>query len=244
MHPDLTPTGEPVYELRGITRSYPSGDAAVHAIDGIDLRIDRGEFAVIAGPSGSGKTTLLQLLGALDRPTDGELRFEDRDLGSLSDGELTELRLRRIGFVFQQFNLIPTLTAQQNVEAALAPTGMKTAERLERAAELLGRVGLAGRLSHLPSQLSGGEQQRVAIARSLANRPDVLLADEPTGNLDTATGEEIVSLLHDLNADGLTVVLITHDPSIAGAARRLVRLRDGRIAEAGLQPADGVVEVG
>ena len=235
-------TTEPVYELRSLTRSYPSGDTILNAIDGIDLRIDRGEFVVVAGPSGSGKTTLLQLLGALDRPTAGELRFEGDDLASLGDGDLTKLRLTRIGFVFQQFNLIPTLTAQQNVEAALAPTGMKTDERLARSAELLERVGLGERLAHLPTQLSGGEQQRVAIARSLANRPDVLLADEPTGNLDSATGEGIMSLLHDLNADGLTVVLITHDPSIAGAARRLVRLRDGRIAapdaEIALAPAE------
>ena len=230
MHTDTT--ADTVYDLRGLTRSYASGDTTLNAIDAIDLRIDRGEFVVIAGPSGSGKTTLLQLLGALDRPTAGALRFEGDDLATLSDGDLTKLRLTRIGFVFQQFNLIPTLTAQQNVEAALAPTGMKTAERLARSAELLERVGLGGRLSHLPSQLSGGEQQRVAIARSLANRPDVLLADEPTGNLDSTTGAEIMSLLHDLNADGLTVVLITHDPSIAGAARRLVQLRDGRIVAA------------
>jgi putative ABC transport system ATP-binding protein len=240
---DITRTGgEAVYELRGLTRSYPSGGALLHAIDAIDLRIDRGEFVVIAGPSGSGKTTLLQLLGALDRPTAGELRFEGADLATLGDRDLTRLRLRRIGFVFQQFNLIPTLTAQQNVEAALAPTGMKTDERRARSSELLERVGLGGRLSHLPSQLSGGEQQRVAIARSLANRPDVLLADEPTGNLDSATGKEIMALLRDLNAGGLTVVLITHDPLIAGAARRLVRLCDGRIANrephVGLAPAE------
>jgi putative ABC transport system ATP-binding protein len=244
-HHDMNITrtgGEAIYELRGLTRSYHTGGTILNAIDAIDLRIGRGEFVVIAGPSGSGKTTLLQLLGALDRPTAGELRFEGGDLAALSDGDLTKLRLRRIGFVFQQFNLIPTLTAQQNVEAALAPTGMKTDERLARSSELLERVGLGGRLSHLPSQLSGGEQQRVAIARSLANRPDVLLADEPTGNLDSTTGEEIMALLHDLNADGLTVVLITHDPSIAGAARRRVRLHDGRIAapdsEIALAPAE------
>ena len=227
---DTTPAGAPVYELRALTRSYPSGDTTLNAVDGIDLRIDRGEFVVVAGPSGSGKTTLLQLLGALDRPTSGELRFEGDDLAGRGDGELTKLRLRRIGFVFQQFNLIPTLTAQQNVEAALAPAGMTTPERLARSSELLRRVGLGERLSHLPSQLSGGEQQRVAIARSLANRPDVLLADEPTGNLDSATGAEIMSLLRDLNADGLTIVLITHDPSIAGSAGRVVRLQDGRVA--------------
>jgi putative ABC transport system ATP-binding protein len=242
---DMEPTapGAAVYDLRSLTRSYPSGDSVLNAIDGIDLRIDRGEFVVVAGPSGSGKTTLLQLLGALDRPTSGELRFEGDDLAARSDGELTKLRLRRIGFVFQQFNLIPTLTAQQNVEAALAPTGIKTPDRLARANELLDGVGLGERLSHLPSQLSGGEQQRVAIARSLANRPDVLLADEPTGNLDSATGDEIMALLHKLNADGLTIVLITHDPSIAGAARRLVRLRDGRIAEADTEAAPEPLEV-
>jgi putative ABC transport system ATP-binding protein len=242
---DMEPAapGAAVYDLRGLTRSYPSGDSVLNAIDGIDLRIDRGEFVVVAGPSGSGKTTLLQLLGALDRPTSGELRFEGDDLAARSDGELTKLRLRRIGFVFQQFNLIPTLTAQQNVEAALAPTGIKTPDRLARANELLDGVGLGERRSHLPSQLSGGEQQRVAIARSLANRPDVLLADEPTGNLDSATGDEIMALLHELNADGLTIVLITHDPSIAGAARRLVRLRDGRMAQADTEAAPQPLEL-
>ena len=225
----MNATTVPVFELHSLVRSYPSGDGVLNAIDGIDLQVDAGEFVVIAGPSGSGKTTLLQLLGTLDRPTSGQLLFEGRDLPQMSDRELTDLRLTRIGFVFQQFNLIPTLTAQQNVEAALAPAGASTAERTERSAELLGQVGLAGRLSHLPSQLSGGEQQRVAIARALANRPDVLLADEPTGNLDTTTGEEIMELLHSLNEGGLTIILITHDPSIAGTARRLVRLRDGRI---------------
>jgi putative ABC transport system ATP-binding protein len=219
----------PLYELRGVERTY----GAVHAVAGIDLDVDPGEFVVVVGPSGSGKTTLLQLLGALDRPTRGEIRFEGRPLERMGDGELARLRRETLGFVFQQFNLIPTLTAQQNVEVALAPMGGRGAERRERARELLDRVRLGHRLGNLPSQLSGGEQQRVAIARALANRPRVMLADEPTGNLDTATGEEIVGLLRALSAEeGLSVVLITHDATITRAAARVVHMRDGRILEA------------
>ena len=225
-------TVTPLYDLQDVTKAYGSGGARVVAVDRLDLRIAPGELVVVAGPSGSGKTTLLQLLGALDRPTEGAVRFEGRDLAALGDGELAALRRETLGFVFQQFNLIPTLTAQQNVEAAIAPTGASSAERRTRAAALLDRVGLAGRAAHLPTQLSGGEQQRVAIARALANGPRVLLADEPTGNLDSARGEEIIGLLQALNAEeDLSVVLITHDPAIAGAARRVVRLRDGRIAD-------------
>ena len=223
-------TTHPIYELRAVGRHFATGGPLVRALDAIDLEIAAGEFVVVAGASGSGKTTLLQLLGALDRPTDGALLFDGTDLSHLSDNELTEVRLRRIGFVFQQFNLIPTLTAAQNVEAALAPAGgLATADRHARAAELLGRVGLADRAHHLPTQLSGGEQQRVAIARALANNPDVLLADEPTGNLDSHTSEEIMELIRELNAAGPTVVLITHDPEIAGAAGRVVRLSDGKL---------------
>jgi ABC-type lipoprotein export system ATPase subunit len=222
----------PLYELRGVSRSYGSGATRVTAVDSVDLRIARGEFLVVAGPSGSGKTTLLQLLGALDRPTAGEIAFEGSPLARMGDGELARLRRDTLGFVFQQFNLIPTLTAAQNVEVPLAAAGLRRAQRRARTAELLERVGLSPRAGHLPSQLSGGEQQRVAIARALANEPDVVLADEPTGNLDTATGGEIVELLHELWRDGLSVVLITHDPAIAGGASRVVRLRDGRIAEA------------
>jgi len=222
----------PLYELEGVGRRYGQGATEVRALADVDLRISSGEFVVVAGPSGSGKTTLLQLLGALDRPTDGTVRFEGRDLGALGDGELAGLRLRALGFVFQQFNLIPTLTARQNVEAALAPTADDASARHVRAGELLEAVGLAARSEHLPSQLSGGEQQRVAIARALANEPRVLLADEPTGNLDSATGREILGLLRELaDRRGLTIVVVTHDPAIADDAPRVVHMRDGRTAE-------------
>jgi putative ABC transport system ATP-binding protein len=221
-----------LYQLEGVGRRYGQGATEVRALEGMDLRIAAGEFVVVAGPSGSGKTTLLQLLGALDRPTDGVVRFEGRDLTGLGDGELARLRLGELGFVFQQFNLIPTLTARQNVEAALAPTGADTTARHLRAGELLEAVGLAARSEHLPSQLSGGEQQRVAIARALANDPRVLLADEPTGNLDSATGREILALLRQLADNrGLTIIVVTHDPTIADDAPRVVHMRDGHAVE-------------
>ena len=224
--------GAPLYELTGAAKTYGQGDTRVRALDGIDLVIHRGEFLVIAGSSGSGKTTLLQLLGGLDHPSSGSIRFDGRDLAAAGDGELTELRLERVGFIFQQFNLVPTLNAQQNVEAALAPRRLKGSARTERARELLASVGLSPRANHLPSQLSGGEQQRVAIARALANDPDVLLADEPTGNLDTGTGREVMDVLARLNAErGSTLVLVTHDRAIAQGASRSVQMRDGRLAE-------------
>jgi putative ABC transport system ATP-binding protein len=223
----------PLYDLRAVTRSFRQGAEEIVAVNDVGLQIQAGEFLVVAGPSGSGKTTLLQLLGGLDRPTRGELRFEGRDLSRLGDAALTRLRLETFGFVFQQFNLIPTLTARENVEAALAPTGMATARRRSLAELKLDSVGLSARASHLPTQLSGGEQQRVAIARALANEPQVLLADEPTGNLDGANGREVLSLLGDVAAEqGRAVVLITHDPSVAESASRLVRMRDGRIEPA------------
>jgi len=221
------------YSLRGVGRRYGDGDGLVDALAEVDLEIRDGEFAAVVGPSGSGKSTLLQLLGALDRPTSGTIEFEGRDLARLGDEALAALRLERIGFVFQQFNLIPTLSARENVEVAIAPTGAPAGDRISRAEDLLGRVGLGDRAAHLPSQLSGGEQQRVAISRALANSPDVLLADEPTGNLDSATGASILGLLRELWSEaGLTVVLITHDSGIAAQAQRLVKLADGRIAEA------------
>jgi len=223
----------PLYELEGVGRRYGQGATEVRALEGVDLRMAHGEFVVVAGPSGSGKTTLLQLLGALDRPTDGVVRFEGRDLRGLGDRELARLRLEELGFVFQQFNLIPTLTARQNVEAALAPTAVDTSARHLRAGELLEAVGLGARSEHLPSQLSGGEQQRVAIARALANDPRVLLADEPTGNLDSTTGCEILALLRELaDVRGLTIVVVTHDPAIADDAPRVVHMRDGHTAAA------------
>jgi putative ABC transport system ATP-binding protein len=226
--------GPPVYRLRGASRFYGGRGVAVRALDAVDLEIAGGEFVVVAGPSGSGKSTLLQLLGALDRPSSGHVEFEGRDLARTQEGELAELRLRAIGFVFQQFNLIATLSASENVEVALAPTGIAGAERRARADRMLDRVGLGDRRDHLPSQLSGGEQQRVAIARALANEPRVLLADEPTGNLDTANGDAILALLYRLwEEEGLTIVLITHDAAIAGTAPRLLRLADGRVAEEG-----------
>ena len=228
----LTPL-TPLYDLRGVTRTFRQGAEDIIAVNDVDLQIHAGEFLVVAGPSGSGKTTLLQLLGGLDRPTGGELLFEGRDLSRLGDAALTRLRLDTFGFVFQQFNLIPTLTARENVEAALAPTRLATARRRTLAEVLLDAVGLADRITHLPSRLSGGEQQRVAIARALANEPQVLLADEPTGNLDVANGQEVMSVLRDVAAEqGRAVVLITHDPSIAQSATRLVRMSDGRIDEA------------
>ena len=221
-----------LYSLHGLTKRYPSGETEVRAVDGIDLELLTGEFAVVAGPSGSGKSTLLQLLGALDRPSEGSIEFEGRDLTTRSDAELADLRRERIGFVFQQFNLIPTLSAGENVELAMAPSAQPGDERHKRAHDLLERVGLDARAGHLPSQLSGGEQQRVAIARALANGPDVLLADEPTGNLDTTTGDSIIELLYRLWEDaGLTVVLVTHDPAVAGTSPRLIQLADGRIAD-------------
>src|SRR5439155_14526992 len=187
----MTEEANLLYELEDVTKHFGEGGARVTALDEVKLAVDSGEFVAVAGPSGSGKSTLLLLLGALDRPSSGWLRFDGRDLGELPDAELARLRLETFGFVFQQFNLVPTLTAQENVEAALAPLGRPGEERRARAQGLLDRVGLAARRDHLPTQLSGGEQQRVAIARALANEPRVLLADEPTGNLDSATGEEV-----------------------------------------------------
>jgi putative ABC transport system ATP-binding protein len=219
----------PLYELRGVARVFQRGPTIVRALDGVDLVIGGGEFVALEGPSGSGKTTLLQLLGALDRPSAGTLELDGADLVGRPDSALAELRLRSFGFVFQQFNLIPTLSALENVEAKLAPAGGTRT----RALELLAEVGLADRADHLPAQLSGGEQQRVAIARALSVEPRVVLADEPTGNLDSATGGEIIDLLASLAAEhGSTVIVATHDASLAARAPRRVALRDGKLAGA------------
>ena len=226
------------YELRGVSKRFELGGNHVHAVRDVDLALAAGETAAIVGPSGSGKTTLLQLLGGLERPSAGEILFEGRDIARMGDGELGRLRLHTFGFVFQQFNLIPTLTAAQNVELALAPTGVAADARREAVAGLLGSVGLAARADHVPAKLSGGEQQRVAIARALANEPHVLLADEPTGNLDSTTGSEIMDLLLSLSLRGRrTVLIVTHDLDIARRAGRVIRMRDGRIQAAEAEPA-------
>jgi putative ABC transport system ATP-binding protein len=223
---------EPQFELRGVAKRFRRGDIAVAAVDGVELDVAAGELVAIEGPSGSGKTTLLQLLGALDRPDEGRILFEGRDLAESSDNDLAHLRLHAFGFVFQQFNLIPTLSALENIEAVLAPTGLRGDELRARAGTLLEEVGLAARAEHVPSHLSGGEQQRVAIARALANEPQVILADEPTGNLDSKTGGDVIDLLAGLaGRRGTTVVVATHDVTLAARAPRRVAMRDGRIVE-------------
>jgi putative ABC transport system ATP-binding protein len=214
---------------RDVRRDYPLERDAVHALRGVSLEIAKREYVAIVGPSGCGKSSLLNLLGAIDAPTSGTVEIEGRNVGTLGDREVTEFRLRHIGFVFQRFYLLPILTARENVELPMAEAGVPAAERRQRSTELLRYVELDDRVRHRPSQLSGGEQQRVAIARALANRPSLLLADEPTGELDARTGQEIISLFGRLNADGTTVVVVTHDESLARAARRIVHMRDGEI---------------
>ncbi len=218
-------------ELSAVRKIYGAGDAAVRALDGVDLRIAKGEFVAIMGPSGSGKSTAMNILGCLDTPTDGQYRFSGIDVGALSRNQRTLLRRHFIGFVFQGFNLLPRTSAVENVELPLIYRGMPPVERRRRALAALAGVGLAGREGHAPSALSGGEQQRVAIARAIVTQPMVLLADEPTGNLDTRSGGEIMDLLIDLNRDrGITVIMVTHDPDMAEYAARIIRFVDGRIA--------------
>lgn len=224
--------GNDLLRLTGVSKVYGRGLHEVRALDGVSLTVESGEYVAITGPSGSGKSTLLNILGCLDSPTAGEYLFEGRPAQSLDDYGLAEIRNRRLGFVFQSFNLLPKYSARKNVEVPLAYSGAARGERKERAAAALSAVGLATRIDHRPSELSGGERQRVAIARALVNDPSILLADEPTGNLDTRVGHEIMKIIEDLNArTGLTVLVITHDPSIAARARRQVRLVDGKIVE-------------
>lgn len=218
-------------QIEDLTKTYVMGEETVIALDRVSLSINRGESIAIIGPSGSGKSTLMNLLGGLDRPSGGRYRFEGEEVARFSDDQLADFRNRRIGFVFQSFQLLPRLSALQNVELPMIYAGQPPRNRRDRAAELLERVGLGARMGHRPNQLSGGQQQRVAIARSLANQPDLLLADEPTGALDSATGVEVLALFQKLNAEGLTVVLVTHDRGVADAARRRIAFRDGRVTE-------------
>jgi putative ABC transport system ATP-binding protein len=216
-------------ELSGIRREYVVGAETVHALDDVALTVGAGEYVSIMGPSGSGKSTLLNVLGLLDRPTAGTYRLEGEDVSRLDDDALAAHRQRHIGFVFQFFHLIPRLTALENVELPLVLTGAAPRARRERAAAILESVGLKPRLDHRPDQLSGGERQRVAISRALIMQPSYLLADEPTGNLDTRSGDEIMQLLEQLNRDGIALLIVTHDPVIGGRARRHLKLRDGKI---------------
>ena len=216
-------------EVRDLVRHYPMGEARVAALKGVSFDVEDGEYVAIVGPSGCGKSTLLNLLGVIDRPTAGTVSIGGERVDRLPDARATEFRLRRIGFVFQRFYLMQALTARENIELPLSEAGVKGAERRDRARALLEYVGLGPRESHRPSQLSGGEQQRVAIARALANAPRLLLADEPTGELDARTGAEMIALFERLNADGTTIVVVTHDEDLAAAARRVIHMRDGSI---------------
>jgi putative ABC transport system ATP-binding protein len=221
----------PLLEAHDVQRRYEAGESTVHALRGVSVTIARGEFVAIVGASGSGKSTLLHLLGAVDAPDAGRVIFEGRDISRLSDAEATRLRLLRVGLVFQRFYLMPTLSALENVMLPMAEAGLAPAARRARAEELLRYVGLGERTGHRPTQLSGGEQQRVAVARALANEPALLLADEPTGELDAATGAALIALLQRLNADGLTCVLVTHDAALAQSAQRVITMKDGRIVQ-------------
>ncbi|TKA02170.1 ABC transporter ATP-binding protein [Actinacidiphila oryziradicis] len=222
----MTDTPAPVVQLSGVGKEYPGGVAALR---GVDLRIERGELVAIVGPSGSGKSTLLHIVGTLDRPSSGVVAVAGHDIATLSDRRLSALRSQHVGFVFQAFHLVPGMSARDNVAEGLVYRGLPRAERRRRAERALERVGLADRMGHRPHQLSGGQKQRVAIARAVVGEPDLLLADEPTGALDSASGASVMTLLHDLNKEGATIAVITHDTEIAGQLPRQVRIRDGRI---------------
>jgi putative ABC transport system ATP-binding protein len=220
-----------VVEARGLARDYSFGKEVVHALAGVSFDVETSDWVAIVGPSGCGKSTLLNLLGAIDRPTRGSVASNGTDVARMEDKQATSFRLRNIGFVFQRFYLMPTLSARENVELPMAEAGVGKSDRASRAKELLSYVGLGHRERHRPSELSGGEQQRVAIARALANRPAILLADEPTGELDARTGGEIIDLFGRLNRDGTTLIVVTHDEDLASAARRKIHMRDGTIVD-------------
>jgi putative ABC transport system ATP-binding protein len=240
----MSAAAEPLIEVRDLWRIYEVGEAPLAALAGVSLDVARGEFVAVMGSSGSGKSTFLNVLGCLDRPTRGSYRLAGREVAGLSSDERAELRNREIGFVFQSFNLVPRTSALENVELPLVYRGVPPAEQRERARDALRGVGLVGRDEHLPSQLSGGQQQRVAIARALVNRPSLLLADEPTGNLDTRTSQEILALFQRLNrSDGITIMMVTHESDVAACAERVVSFRDGQIVSDVRQaPSEATVE--
>ena len=216
-------------EVKNVYKIYNPGENEVRALDGISVTIDHGEFVAIVGHSGSGKSTFMNMLGCLDTPTSGDYYLDGVNVAGMSDDELSDIRNKQIGFIFQGFNLIPSLTAQENVELPLVYRGMPAEQRRQLAEEALTRVGMEHRMSHRPSELSGGQQQRVAIARAIAARPPIIMADEPTGNLDTRSGEDVMKILHELNEEGRTIVLITHDNDIARQATRAIRIIDGKV---------------
>jgi len=219
----------PIVELRDVKKIYQLDSVNVNALDGIFLRINEGDFSAIMGPSGSGKSTLMHIIGLLDKPSSGEVLIEGKNTANLSENELAKLRNQKIGFVFQSYNLLPKTTSIANVELTLIYSGVGKKERSNKAKDMLIKVGLENRLYHYPSQLSGGQQQRVAIARALINNPVLIIADEPTGNLDSKSGEEIINLLKDLNSKGHTIIIVTHDPEIAQKAKKIIRIKDGKI---------------
>jgi putative ABC transport system ATP-binding protein len=233
-----TRAAEPVVELDGIRKTYRSGSLEFEALRGIDIRIDQGEYVAVIGPSGSGKSTLMNILGCLDNPTDGSYLLGGEDVSTMSEAQLAHVRNRRIGFVFQQFNLLTSLPAWRNVELPLIYAGVHRAERRDRAVTALERVGLGDRVENRPGELSGGQQQRVAVARALVTEPDIILADEPTGNLDSASTEAVLGLIDELHASGRTIVLITHEHEVAARAERNLVIRDGQIT------ADALVATG
>jgi putative ABC transport system ATP-binding protein len=220
-----------VIEIKDVTKVYQMGEIEVHALRGVSLTIEKGEFVTIMGPSGSGKSTLMNLLGCLDAPTSGSYRLHDQDVSRLSDRELAHIRNREIGFVFQTFNLLPRTTALRQVELPLMYAGIGIRERNRRAREALEAVDLGDRMRHKPDELSGGQQQRVAIARALVTGPSIIMADEPTGNLDTKSGDEVLRIFEQLNGQGITVIFVTHDPEIAAYSRRIIQIRDGLIEQ-------------
>jgi putative ABC transport system ATP-binding protein len=233
-------TGRALIEVRDLKKRYLMGSEEVWALDGVSLDIEKGEYIAIMGPSGSGKSTFMNMIGCLDTPTSGSYHLNDRDVSQLSDDDLAEIRNREIGFVFQTFNLLPRVDCLRNAELPLIYAGMSRKERRERATEALQRVGLGDRIDHKPNELSGGQRQRVATARALVNRPSIILADEPTGNLDTETGGEIMMLFESLYRQGNTLLVVTHEPDIAKHARRILHLRDGKL-ERDLQVDDPVL---